>query len=167
MMIFRNVGFLNYYEFKQIPNFLLASPMIFLSTWGIFAYLRRFPFFDTAPAKTKGAAAPRDVSDETISRPYFDENMLPFVVYWMVLLVVGVLFMHVQVLTRFLSSCAPLYWFCAGFYDSDDEQQGSGPKGKKQANSGARGRMQYLILFYFISYSLVGALLFCNFYPWT
>lgn len=147
---------LNYYEFKQIPNFLLASPIIFLSSWGIIAYLGRFSFFEQPPGKGGNARSP------ILASPYFDASMLPFIVYWALLVIVGVLFMHVQVLTRFLSACPPVYWFCASFYDRDDEETET-----KKREGGVRRRMQYLIAFYFLAYSLVGALLFCNFYPWT
>ncbi|KAG0219773.1 hypothetical protein BGX31_011159 [Mortierella sp. GBA43] len=34
-----NVGFLRYYEIKQIPNFLMAAPMVTLSASGIFYYV--------------------------------------------------------------------------------------------------------------------------------
>ncbi|KAG0311957.1 hypothetical protein BGZ97_011526 [Linnemannia gamsii] len=48
-----NVGFLRYYEVKQIPNFLMAAPMIILSTSGIIYYV----LFDTHRALTLGRSS--------------------------------------------------------------------------------------------------------------
>jgi hypothetical protein len=88
--------------------------------------------------------------------------------------------MHVQVITRFLSACPALYWFCASFYDGtgDVSSTTTKPKNESEAAKEERRRkrrrsrkvrswMQYLIAFYFLAYTLIGALLFCNFYPWT
>jgi len=149
------VGFLKYYEVKQIPNFLLASPVIFLSSWGILYYFRHFRLFQSTSSRESRA-----------TEPYHDVMALPFIVYWAVLLVIGVLFVHVQVLTRFLSACPPLYWFCASFYDDASSQELSKEHPKWNAGM-VRWAMQHLIAFYFLAYTLVGILLFCNFYPWT
>lgn len=39
----RNVGFLHYFELKQLPNFLLAAPMLFVSATGILHYAKADP----------------------------------------------------------------------------------------------------------------------------
>jgi phosphatidylinositol glycan class V len=131
-----NVGFLKYYQLKQIPNFLLATPIVILSLWGILSYGQKISRME--------------------SRGYYSAALLPFILYWSFLLVFGVLFMHVQVLTRFLSSCPPFYWFCATFFRYTEEQPWS-----KFASSSS------LILFYFLLFSLLGIIMFPNFLPWT
>jgi hypothetical protein len=53
----RNQGFLRYFQAKQIPNFLLAAPMILLSATGIYSYLRYYDFkahFNFTKQKAKG-----------------------------------------------------------------------------------------------------------------
>ncbi|KAL2929945.1 GPI mannosyltransferase 2 [Bienertia sinuspersici] len=40
---FRGVGFLKYFQLKQLPNFLLASPVLSLAFCSIFSYLKADP----------------------------------------------------------------------------------------------------------------------------
>lgn len=80
-----NIGLFRYYEKKQLPNFLLALPSLFLSFEAIihFGFRKRIV-------------------------PW------PFLVHALVLLLVAVPFMHIQVYTRFIASSSPLfYWYCA------------------------------------------------------
>jgi phosphatidylinositol glycan class V len=174
-----NVGLFNYYQLHQLPNFLLASPVVFLSAWGIVSFLRRFSLFaspSAAAAKSTGASAASPAPPSAAEEPYLEGALVPFVAYWAVQVVIGMLFMHVQVITRFLSASPALYWFCASFYDDGttarggDETSDQQSRTKKRPSRSARrvrAWMQYLIAFYFLAYTLIGALLFCNFYPWT
>lgn len=138
-------------------------PVILLSTWGIFQFFRNFSFLAAVLQQDSKSEAACDINRRN---PFFDKKILPFIIYWALLVIVGVLFMHVQVLTRFLSACPPLYWFCASFFDPSHNNC-KGARAIETRSPKLVVWMQYLTLFYFLSYSLVGVLLFCNFYPWT
>ncbi|CAG8652908.1 1869_t:CDS:2, partial [Paraglomus brasilianum] len=95
-------GFLTYYEVKQIPNFLLASPMIVLSLCGIYTYSNfdRQRFLCLGFRRTKllveDKNQPTVVEGKTASSPYFNSNILPFIYLWAILLFYAVTSMHVQ-----------------------------------------------------------------------
>mmetsp|Transcript_24015 Transcript_24015/g.33055 ORF Transcript_24015/g.33055 Transcript_24015/m.33055 type:complete len:312 (-) Transcript_24015:72-1007(-) len=180
-----DVGFLRYFELKQAPNFLLATPMIILSCFGIGSYAcndcKRFfslgfwemKTSDDSIALSSDSQKPSQkivyqglrqrsttykneneaMSNEskTMYRSdtgYFSKDALVFHYMWLFMLVVGFCFMHVQVITRFLSACPPVYWYSARVCSKI-------------------GRFAYLVWFYFIAYYLIGTFLFVNFYPWT
>ncbi|KAK9827676.1 hypothetical protein WJX81_007104 [Elliptochloris bilobata] len=73
----------------------------------------------------------------------------PYVLHWAAATAAAALVLHVQVSTRFLSSCPPLYWYAARL-------AGSSGAGARRAVWG-----------FFLGYALLGALLFPNFYPWN
>jgi len=99
-----NVGFLNYYEWKQIPNFVVATPMATLCVCMMVSYLR-----EHASYCLYAGLLPRRGADHTIQR---ERHCLPntcfvYVVHTSFLLTFGILFMHVQVITT-----AALYFGC-------------------------------------------------------
>ncbi|KAL6077915.1 GPI mannosyltransferase 2 [Balamuthia mandrillaris] len=162
-----NNGLLHYYEWKQAPNFLLAAPMVFLSFCGIFSHFlwhnysfhRLFPFFSSSKQISHTKQQQRR---ERSFGGYYGEDVFVYVVYWTGLLLMGLLFMHVQVITRFLcSSCPPIWWFSASLFVVADGQE-------TEEEKWSRGWfVKRVLLAYFLLYIFVGTLLFCNFYPWT
>lgn len=114
-----NVGFLKYYEQKQIPNFALAAPAFAMSISAVInlAISRTIP--------------------------------LAYLAQLTVCILVGALFIHVQVFTRLVcASCPAFYWFAAQVTL------------KKNHHS-------YLVVLYFVLYAVLGSAMFCSYFPWT
>ncbi len=147
-----NNGLFTYWEMKQLPNFLIAAPMIVLSLIAIVKYFKQEQNFKNT--FTLGLIS-NDTSSVQRMEPYYNSNVSSYILHWLFLLTFGMLFMYIQVLNRFLSSqCAPLYWFAAHSL----LQRPQGTKGKLTSK---------LIVAYFVLYCFIGTILFTSFYPWT
>ncbi|KAM9369800.1 GPI mannosyltransferase 2 [Phaethornis superciliosus] len=108
--VYWNVGFLRYFELRQIPNFLLASPVTLLGLWAAWTYVTANP----RHCLTLGLERRKTEEDDKPRTGFCSPAVFVYVVHATVLLVFGFFCMHVQVLTRFLCSSSPiLYWFCA------------------------------------------------------
>ena len=92
-----NVGFLTYWNFRQIPNFLLAAPITFLSLKALTYY-----FYSLRNSKhlfnMLGLVSLKEQIES--SRFYSNENLFPFAIHLVALLVSSIFFMHVQVKKR-------------------------------------------------------------------
>nr|XP_028594568.1 GPI mannosyltransferase 2 isoform X1 [Podarcis muralis]XP_028594569.1 GPI mannosyltransferase 2 isoform X1 [Podarcis muralis] len=192
-----HVGFLRYFEPRQIPNFLLAAPAIVLGSWAAWRYIAANPWhcltLGLLRRKTEG------MKGKDLSKPatgFYSPGAFVYVVHATVLLVFGTFCMHVQVLTRFLGSSSPvLYWFCAHLlhdYEpllqngSQSSQHGT-PRSDKPSlanslpnwnrnenpvltllyNWRQTTTLTKCILGYVLSYWMLGLVLHCNFFPWT
>eukprot|EP01113_Clastostelium_recurvatum_P050756 TRINITY_DN9692_c0_g1_i1.p1 TRINITY_DN9692_c0_g1~~TRINITY_DN9692_c0_g1_i1.p1 ORF type:complete len:508 (-),score=92.78 TRINITY_DN9692_c0_g1_i1:6-1373(-) len=129
-----NQGFFQYYELKQVPNFLLAAPMVYISARGVVEYLRGYIHGPEAPRRTEG---------EAYVAAWRHPNLLPHVLYWAALLLFSVTFMHVQVITRFFTHIPVVHIF--------------------EATLLAHKRPRWWVLFYHCTYILVGSLLYTTF----
>lgn len=137
-----NVGFLRYYELKQVPNFVLAAPVIVLSAYSLVRF----------------AQAVR--TSQSSSSKHTLKLEAPYYVHWLVLLVNALLVVHIQVTTRLLCACPPLFWAPAAFLvESSACTDSTAPP-----RLTTRGR---LVVVYFLLYTVLGAVLFPSFYPWT
>ena len=161
-----SVGFLRYYEFKKIPNFLLALPIVLIILINSFKYFRRnqayclrLGIFNLKPSILR-------------STQVADQNQFVFIVHAVAMTLFCVLFIHVEVTTRILSSANPmLYFFCADYFITNYVQH----KKKddhvyNEINMFDIKRLSFLqkiIIYYFLGYYAVGTVLFSNFLPWT
>ena len=155
-----NVGFLNYWTWKQIPNFLLALPVFIL----IIQFLRIwFPLIQHDLRKERlNYFFLERTSREEKKHGLTTKQFLPHIIYMVVLSLFALFFMHVQVTTRFLFSSGPLlYWICMSRVQQYDIQHAN------------LKRMFYLLknekflFYYYLSYVISGLILFSNFLPWT
>ena len=92
-----NVGFLRYFELKQLPNFFLATPIVLMGLTGIFEYFKNqaWMYFKNQAwmnILSLGLLTPRGSSHRLYSPCLF-----VYVVHLGFLLVFGVTSMHVQV----------------------------------------------------------------------
>lgn len=115
-----NVGFLRYYHWKQIPNFLLAMPIV----WIILTYAYRFVKQHPHLCYTLGLWEDESYSDPKVTEKLkiqmkqnkikFAPGMFVYVVHAVFLTVFCTTCAHVQVTTRIITSASPvLYWFTA------------------------------------------------------
>lgn len=147
-----NVGFLRYFIIKQFPNFLLAFPITFLILKCSYEFFKHYP--------------------STLYQPFFrnekSDKFLPksafvFIIHAMFLTVFNFFCIHVQVSTRILCSASPvLYWYCAHVFKYLPMHEWFKFRTKIKLNI-----LQAFIKFYFVTYFIIGTVLFCNFLPWT
>lgn len=115
-----NVGFLRYYQWKQIPNFLLAVPVV----WIILTHAYRFAKQHPRVCYTLGLWEDLSFTDTKVTEKMraqmkqnkikFPPGMFVYVVHVVFLTVFCILCIHVQVTTRMIASASPiLYWFTA------------------------------------------------------
>lgn len=159
-------GFLRYYEVKQLPNFLLAAPIVLIVLVNSFKYFRRNPsycwrlgIFNLKPSVLRVITMA-------------DQNQFVFIVHSMVLTIFCVLFIHVQVTTRLVASSSPmLYFFAADYFMTNTGQHKKKDNVKPhEVNVFDLKRLnlaQKIIVYYFLGYYAVGTVLFSNFLPWT
>ena len=137
-----DVGLFKFYKASQVPNFLLAAPIWSCSLFELSEAIR-----DALPGDSWGAklgAIKSLVSDRQ------DYELFVLCLHWVLMLAVSVLIMNVQVSTRFLSTCAPLYLITARL------------RGKKDK----KAHVVWVVRF-FALYGILGCLLYPNFLPWV
>jgi phosphatidylinositol glycan class V len=180
-----DVGFLKYYEWKQLPNFLLALPVVLLIAANTYHYVAnnwdytmRLGIFRISKKQMKAIKN-------------YDRLVLPFVLHAAALVIFNLLFAHVQITTRMLASSSPvIYWYAADYFTSDrtfikrqviqrltNQMRNGGSDSCNHVHNHIEmddiryfadmNTKQKLVLTFYIGYALIGTTLFSNFLPWT
>jgi phosphatidylinositol glycan class V len=145
------VGFLKYYQLKQIPNFILAAPMITVSVYAVWFYVYTI---------------------KTDKRLQLDFVFLPYIVQLTFLILFCVFFMHIQVATRFIASSSPvIYWLPAVIDVKVTHKSDGSPRSPLlvlvELVSYRSSGITRCIVIYYLTYCVIGIALHCNFLPWT
>ncbi|XP_062889624.1 palmitoyltransferase ZDHHC18-A [Mobula hypostoma] len=177
-----DVGFMRYYQLRQLPNFLLAFPIIALGVWAARQYILVDPWYCIRLGLTHKTPKGERERDGKPPSGFHSRGVFVYVVHATALLAFGVCFMHIQVITRFLASASPvLYWFCAHLLQETEPGQDATtsphpyefaviPRNHltavlqdwKRCSQTARCVLGYFVLYWFL-----GLALHCNFLPWT
>lgn len=183
--VYWDVGFLRYFELKQIPNFILALPMATLGIMAAYAYVQANPEMCLRLGLWE--------TNKGLEKPvpgFFNPKVFVYLVHSTVLLVFGTLCMHVQVLTRFMASSSPVpFWISAHLLLLNEpllhrRKTSSCVQLHSHHCNGCRNTFQNPILAlllnfltcsfitksllgYFLSYWFLGLVMHCNFLPWT
>ncbi|XP_017797436.1 PREDICTED: GPI mannosyltransferase 2, partial [Habropoda laboriosa] len=161
-----NVGFFNYYEIKQIPNFFLAFPILYIMFTCIKEYIFEHKRYFYTLGFIKGSE-----HNMQIKRKKYPSEMLVFVIHGLFLSTFCTLFVHIQVSTRLISSASPLmYWYCALLisyvpYKDDNNIYENEENGSSKWKVFLLTQKKYvlkdiLILSYFLGYTIVGCFMF-------
>ena len=162
-----NVGLFRYYQWKQIPNFLLAAPILGLGIWGVYLWT-----YNSVKEYNKGKPVSLRVwmpwaihsLQQSVSIQNYSSSMTkkremeqlvtnPLLLgYYAVLAAacfVGLTVAHVQISTRLIcSSCPAILWFMTDRVLKQD-------------------LMSRAVLTYCALYILLGLIMHVNFLPWT
>ncbi|ETK86254.1 hypothetical protein F441_09246 [Phytophthora nicotianae CJ01A1] len=139
-----NVGLFRYYELKQLPNFILAAPILVLSLHALHGYFRG----NVVPGK----------SIVTQGHGWRGTALTPYYVHWLFMVINALLVAHIQVTTRLLCACPPLFWHPASLMCDSTV---------KRKSSTVLTRYGRLVVGYFLLFTVLGSVLFPSFYPWT
>jgi len=183
-------GFLSYWDLKQLPNFLLAAPCIYvvLNHSYIFLqvhwdYCKRLGLVDN-----NLLGMPRRPCLEVRQHRLLPRECFVYVVHATFLALFALFFMHVQVATRLLLAASPVLPWLAAIYTTRTDKPAIPLTDEKntevllkiECKSNLESPTDTIlfqekmetdtarwIFTWFLGYTLIGTILFCNNLPWT
>lgn len=111
----RNVGFLRYFRPEQIPNFVLALPLLvalFAASWTYYSINWPAWLWQTLPFLGVQAVL------QKAQHPFLRPEMLPHIHLHTILTLQLFFFSHVQIVLRQALTNPVLFWFLAYLYES-------------------------------------------------
>ncbi|XP_035233555.1 GPI mannosyltransferase 2-like [Stegodyphus dumicola] len=172
-----NVGFLTYHTVVQIPNFLLAAPILILMIFSSIKYFnknRRFLWH----------AGLLVMENDDLTDIYNCTRCFPYFLHVFTLTIFCVLFIHVQVTTRILCSATPIVYWISAMAVLPNSERARMKLMKDYKDYSYQGflaaNMHFIkkiymhstfygkfIFWYFMCYFFIGISLHVNFFPWT
>lgn len=99
-----NIGLFTYYQWKNLPNFVLAAPAWIIAVQGVKSHAQQLVSSSGTPIPTR-------------------TKLSPFYLQMAVIVVIASMFMHIQVLTRMIcASCPAFYWKAAEYTQQENTQ---------------------------------------------
>jgi GPI mannosyltransferase 2 len=170
-----NVGLFRYYEWKQLPNFILAAPVLYCSICAVFTWIkinweRYSKLEDTknrgtlhvwqqlvgwsisslqlfADIKSTGTLAKQPSAMET--KLLGDPILLGHYAVLAASVIIGITMTHIQITTRMIfSTCPALYWYLIVLISKC-------------------GRFGDAVVFWCLLYIILGLVMHPNWLPWT
>ncbi|QRV91959.1 glycosyltransferase family 76 protein [Ceratobasidium sp. AG-Ba] len=134
-----DVGFLRYWTIAQIPNFLLAMPMLALTSCSGFTFLRLAYRGLTTTARSTTHSQPRDIISSPT--PSVTLTLLPYVIHALVLSTLLFTTAHVQIALRVLPTATPwASWAGAALVMAGTRQDNAKPPDSVTRSSKGRKR---------------------------
>ena len=185
-----NVGFLRYYQWKQLPNFLLAAPILILGFAAAYKWIESSvqDYYELNEQGINGSMQQlilkhcplwvleslresADPSSNVNKEPSLLNNPVALAHYAVLAVVclVGLTVAHVQISTRLIcSSCPAMIWFMTHQMVSGIDE-GIQQRDKRDEPLGKYTMFQggNILLGYCGLYILLGIVLQVNFLPWT
>jgi len=94
------VGPFKYYQVKQLPNFLLALPVLYLSLNGVMSYAREYYYKHVLPPgqeRKRAEGGGRGEDDTTTGGGYYHPSAVGLQVTWLLLTLFAMVMAHIQV----------------------------------------------------------------------
>ncbi|KAI0093296.1 GPI mannosyltransferase 2 [Irpex rosettiformis] len=111
-----NGGFLRYWSFAQLPNILLAAPILVLIFSFVYAHFKacviptllRYPFISTSPL-----AIPLSMFSKPKESVFFTNSITPHIIHAFLMCCILLFAAHTQIALRLAASMPTTYWAAA------------------------------------------------------